>query len=119
MPRVTVSGVGRGLPFWDLSAVDEETDRVALLAGQTAHIHVAGVAGSTLQIIGYVGSNPTGVAIPYNGTADFTDDFSVDFTAGGKCAIAVKLTVDGTPDLLLESGDGLLLESGFSILKEG
>lgn len=98
MATVTATNNTKGVLHFDMTNVNDETSRLPLNKDQSVLIHVTGLTAntSTAQIICYVGDNTTGVAVKDSaGTSSFTSDFTYGFTAPGKCAITVKLTVDG------------------------
>jgi hypothetical protein len=95
MATVAQTGNSKGHKVFSLASANDETEVIPLNSGETVHIHATGMSGSTVQILEYVGSNATGVALSFDGATSFTSDFALNYTAGGKCGITVKLTVDG------------------------
>lgn len=98
MATVQATNNGKGLLHFDLDDVNDETERLTLKKEESCLIHVTGLTAntSTAQVICYVGDNATGVVLKDSaGTSSFTSDFALGFTAPGKCAVTVKLTVDG------------------------
>lgn len=93
--RDNEAGKGKGSLKYTLASANDETEVIPLLRGETVHIHATGMSGSTVQILEYVGGNTTGVPLSFNSATSFTSDFALNYTAGGKCGITVKMTVDG------------------------
>lgn len=86
--------VGKGTKTFTLASANDETERLSLKKGDSVLIACTGMSGSTAQVRVYT-NGTTGVAADYNGATSFTSDFVLNFTAGGKCAVSVFLTVDG------------------------
>lgn len=98
MATVTRTNNTKGVIQFLMTNVNDETERLSLVAGEEVLIHVTGLTAntSTAQVLCYVGDNTTAVAVKdAAGTSSFTSDFALGFTAPGKCSITVKLTVDG------------------------
>ena len=85
---------GKGTKTFTLASANDETTRLSLRKGETVSITCTGMSGSTVQVRVYT-NGTTGVAADYNGATSFTADFTLNFTAAGKCSVSVFLTVDG------------------------
>lgn len=98
MATVTRTNNTKGVIQFLMTDVNDETERLSLMAGETVMIHITGLTAntSTAQILCYAGDNSTAVVVKDSaGTSNFTADTVYGFTAPGKCSVTVKLTVDG------------------------
>ena len=98
MATVTRTNKTKGVIQFLMEDVDDETERLSLMAGETVMIHITGLTAntSTAQILCYAGDNSTAVVVKDSaGNSDFTADTVYGFTAPGKCSVTVKLAVDG------------------------
>ena len=98
MATVTRTNKTKGVIQFLMTDVNDETERLSLMAGETVMIHITGLTAntSTAQILCYAGDNSTAVVVKDSaGNSDFTADTVYGFTAPGKCSVTVKLAVDG------------------------
>ncbi len=85
----------RGYIPFSITTANDETEQIAVNAGDTMTISATGMSGSTAQILWRSSPNATGIPLSFEGSTSFTSDFAYNFEAGGKGFVSVKMTVDG------------------------